>query len=485
MPLPRRLAANAGFTIVETLAAMLVLLVGVLGVIIALDAAKATTVTTRSREAATNLARELVEAARGIPYAQISDTTIPSTLQSVDAALADAAPGSEYGIRRRGFLYTVEATVCIMDDARDGGGQHDSGTFCADSAAVNAPDPDSGKPDRVPEDYKRVRVSVTWTVGGGQRTVTQTTLVNNPGSSGAPAVLTLALNGFSQPPQEVGPSATTLRFTTSTSSRPHYLRWLLDGADQGAVNLGASGTSFFFDWDVKAWNAPDAAADGVYLVTAEAFDRYSVAGPSRSLAVTLNRRRPAAVQGLAGGRTGDAIDLDWLGSPERDVEAYRVFRVAPDGSEVLVCGPVTVFTCHDHTPGTAGEVSYRVYAYDHELNQPATPRAGDPAEVTIGTGNTPPAAPVDLTLTTNGDGTVLLRWDRPSDPDGDDILFYRVYRGGQTVSDRYGRYEDTGPHATFVDAATSDGPHTYWVSAVDARYGESALSGPLTADGAR
>ena len=53
-----------GFTIVEVMVAMAILLVGLLGTVAMIDGANATTASTRGREGATNLARELVEASR-------------------------------------------------------------------------------------------------------------------------------------------------------------------------------------------------------------------------------------------------------------------------------------------------------------------------------------------------------------------------------------------------------------------------------------
>lgn len=486
MPTQRSLAAQGGFTVTEVVVAMAILLTAVLGVLVTLDTAKATTVTTRSREAATNLTREISEAARGIPYAQIADNTIPAALQAVDPGLADTSPGSEYGIVRRDFTYTVTARVCAMDDGRDGGGDHSAGTFCTDSVAPNTPDPRNRVVDRVPEDYKRVSITVGWMLKGAQRSLTQTTIVNNPGSSGAPAIVNLELtapSGLGAQP-EIGPGSEYLSFRATTSSRPTYVRWLLDGADQGRVTTSPTPTTHVFGWDIGEVDDDDTAVeDGVYLVGAEAFDRYGVSGPTRSLSISLNRSEPAAVRGFSGGFAGpqdrERVDLEWLGSPERDVMGYAVWRIGADGSKVLVCPLTTALTCSDAQPPGDQRVTYRVHAYDHELGRPTVPRENAGAETTVVRGNAAPGPPRDLTFAVNPDGTTTLTWNQPTDPDGDPIAFYRVYRAKVGVGQFYARREVTGPNETFIDGATVDGPYQYWVTAVDARYGESPYAGPV------
>ena len=68
----RALADQSGFTLVEVMVAVLILLAGVLGALTLLDGANAATSRTKTREAATNLARELIESARAVPYPRLS-----------------------------------------------------------------------------------------------------------------------------------------------------------------------------------------------------------------------------------------------------------------------------------------------------------------------------------------------------------------------------------------------------------------------------
>jgi prepilin-type N-terminal cleavage/methylation domain-containing protein len=474
------LAAREGFTLVEVLIAMAVLLIGVLGTLALIDRANATTTTTRSREAAVNVARELVEAARSVSFAKLTPAALEAEI-AAQPGLADDGQPAGWTIRRRSFTYTVSATVCTYDDARDGGGTHSAGDFCADSVAA-------GTADRNPEDYRRVRVEVRWEDRGTERTVHQTVLVNNPGSAGAPAVRTLGI-ASTPPPVAIDPdtdhvwdtvaAGDVIPFALTTSSRPATLHWLLDGTSQEPITNGAN-LSWAFGWPVGAAGAEGSVVDGTYVVSAEAFDTYGVSGPSRSLTVTLNRLPPNKPESLAGGRTGDPatpadqiVDLVWLPNPERDIIGYSVERTDAAGNVVQVCAREDVTACRDEDPPVEDGLTYRLYSWDrdHDTGQPRISVASDP--LVIDMGNNPPAPPVAPQAVLQADGSVQLTWTRPSpeDPDGgDSIAFFRVYRDGTGVDARYADWDGT----EFNDGNTGNVAREYWITSVDSRYGESA-----------
>src|SRR4051812_21080682 len=77
-----------GFTIVEVMVAAALLLTGLVGTLTMLQGASNTTTTTKAREQGIGLQRELLEAARGIPYEQLVPTSIVSRVQAV-SGLAD------------------------------------------------------------------------------------------------------------------------------------------------------------------------------------------------------------------------------------------------------------------------------------------------------------------------------------------------------------------------------------------------------------
>ena len=77
-----RIAREHGFTIVEVMVAMVVLLVGMAGTATLLDQANLKTTTDKAREGGVALSRELVEASRSRPYDQLTQGNVVSTVRS-------------------------------------------------------------------------------------------------------------------------------------------------------------------------------------------------------------------------------------------------------------------------------------------------------------------------------------------------------------------------------------------------------------------
>lgn len=230
-----------GFTIVEVMIAMVIMLVGVLGTLVLIEGSMASTSRTTAREQGTNLARDLVERSRQADYASVTMDLAPATLRATLPASdnASALTGSTFSVKRRNVVYTVTIFACSIDDPTDGAGVGNA-TFCAlpagttpteppaaaaavnvlgvgvalggsllstvchavgtDSAllnqltsAVSTVTPISVCPagtgttggvpyDSDPDDLRRVRIDVTWSSGGSPGEVSQTTLLTNPRS---------------------------------------------------------------------------------------------------------------------------------------------------------------------------------------------------------------------------------------------------------------------------------------------------------------
>ena len=80
--------------------------------------------------------------------------------------------------------------------------------------------------------------------------------------------------------------------------------------------------------------------------------------------------------------------------------------------------------------------------------------------LTVADANAAPYPPATLTASRTGD-TVTLTWQRPSpgDPDPlDGVEFYRVYRDGTALGDRYARWFDDAAKVTWQDSATDGSP---------------------------
>src|SRR3954447_922981 len=122
---------DGGFTMVEVLVGMMILLVGVLGTVTMLNTANASTDQSQRRGQATNIARQIIENARALDYDQQMKPTLESDDSTVDDTVVQALQGAAAGglsddsgaggwqIIRRGVTYTVDLGVCIVDDPKD------------------------------------------------------------------------------------------------------------------------------------------------------------------------------------------------------------------------------------------------------------------------------------------------------------------------------------------------------------------------------
>jgi hypothetical protein len=224
----------------------------------------------------------------------------------------------------------------------------------------------------------------------------------------------------------------------------------------------------------------------------------------------LNRAVPRAPQPLQGvelgGRNGngDMVDLLWKANTERDVLGYRVYRSTVAGGPGG--GPWTQVTCFgqvlsyvedgscldDNAPGS-DPLYYKVVAVDTVAGTGAL-RNGAESFLTVNAGNTVPTKPMNVSACVGGspgctdsdgsaasDGATVIRWDTSTESDpGDSILFYRIYLDGTTYAKRVGIFFTGGTGAlVWTDPDTPNGQHTYYVTAVDTRFGESALSDPV------
>jgi prepilin-type N-terminal cleavage/methylation domain-containing protein len=509
-----RIGPQDGFTLVEVMVAIFLLLVGVLGAVSLIDRANAQTSTTKAREGATALARSVLEISRGVPYADLTSARVLAELDARGAGFADG-DGATAGhqIESRGFVYTVSPTVCSMDDPKDSLGPHDGlgVTFCANSDAVAG---GATTVDRNPDDYRRVAIRLSWRVGGGgpAHSLTQTGIVTNPVGGLGPNVLSL---------RPTNPATTSIvgeeqvaNYEVLTSAAAEDVAWSVNGRRMGSAE-GAE-TEWDFAWGLGDRNDP-AVYDCTYVLQAEAFDDKARAGAPRALTVTINRRWPFGPRDFAGGANGNGggrgdVDLQWDANLECDVQRYEVYRevdgVAEDDPVCEVARGERTECVDDQAP-PSGELTYRVFAYDLDVD--GSERRGDASPNTVivpdPVVNGAPDAPASLAACTGGqfdgpcldiegnpasDGTAVLSWPPVADPDsdGDAIRFYRVYRAGidtesPTYADRLNvlfpvlddQDEPVDP-LVFVDA-TASGPHRYWVTAVDERFAESALVGPV------
>ena len=474
-----RLAREDGFTIIEVLMASFVLLVGVLGTVTLIDTAIGVGKTSRSREAATNLTREIVETAGVVDYDLLLTDTATPALQSKDG-LADAEPGTEgWQVERRGVTFAVTVESCIFDDPKDGSfaGATTSAGYCAASA---------GSGDSNGDDYRKLTVTAAW----GDRRVRLIANVVNPTGGFGPRIRNVETaplpNTNGVIPVTSSDTSVTVNVQTSPASS---LNWDAGDTKNGGQLSEASGaTAWSFAWPLgmpvplasyTCSTAVDWVTDGpAYQMTFQPFDTSGTPGDLRTQTVAIDRSTPYPLCGFDGGRNpqhGSVVDLQWRGSFEGDVVSYSVWRVkqGAEPSDKLVCNAVRTTECSDRNPPTGtGAISY--YVRPKQDNLQYAQALGPPTNLNIPavtTANGPPTAPTGVTLTSGVQPTIT--WTGASDSDGS-VLFYRVYRDGQTIDDRYGKTSDATT-LTFSDRESGATGHTYYVSAVDDQFAESAL----------
>lgn len=130
-------SGEAGYTIVEVMVGMVLLVVGVLAMLVMVEGSLSSTSRTTGREQATNLAREIVERSRQIPYTSTTTAAAP-------AALAGALPetpavsGTDFALTRRRVDYAVSVYACSIDDPSDGAGVGNA-TFCDAPSSSTGP----------------------------------------------------------------------------------------------------------------------------------------------------------------------------------------------------------------------------------------------------------------------------------------------------------------------------------------------------------
>jgi len=471
-----RLSDQRGFTLIELMVTMVIVLGGMAATAAMVVGANDTTSSTKAREAATGLTREVVEGSRAVAYPRLTQNTVLSELQAQNG-LADSRPNDAgWQVERRGTVFTVNVATCSVDDPRDGIGDHPSSSFCSNPSQTSPP-------DSAPDDYKRVVSTVSWQPQGRpERSVRQTAIITNPTNSSGPQIVSLTRDPVADP--IVSDSTRAVSFTATTSTKADAIKWTVDGVAKH-TDAPSSLTSTY-SWPIDSGGTY--VVDGTYVVSVTAYNAQGRAGTTRSVTVKLDRSRPKAVDGLTGGWNARVLksELEWDSNPESDVVKYRVYREPLVGSPQLVCEtPPTQTECIDSVPDRGYDegttIDYYAVALDQDVSSGAL-REGAPSplkRVTVTTNQ--PSRPRELSVTSTTEGPQL-SWSEAPAPllpyAGHETLFYRIYRDGQQLTDRI---ERTGGPAqrSFTDTNAGPGTHNYWVTTVDTRYSESALLGPV------
>lgn len=508
---------------IEVLAAVLVLVTGLIALLGMLVVGNHATAQNRERQAATSLAREVVEDVRSLPYSEIIQSSLTSTLQTLiptssvsGSTLIFARSGGSGG---QNYTFDVTVTECSLDDPSDGYGSHtqspvSGGSWCPDVAS-------SGTNDTNPDDYKRIVVKVTPRTNSTLSSVQQTVLVYSEGNNG-PAVSCLSTTS-SCPGSNItvtSSTQTSLTFNLTATQTPAAVEWLVNGArpPSSQIPTGANdpysttSKSSTFTWNFPTTTTPSGTGtiDGTYTIGAVAYDANGNAGTQSTLQVTVNEHQAIAPASLTAGWNAQisGAEISWTPSVDQDIQYYNVYHYyGASGASTLACSHVTTSSCYDLTaisplpatePSTcststttyaATSNNYYVVGVDtnsgtgaaRESTWQSTPMNANYCDH-------PPNAPSSLSGTASS-GSVALSWTAPSDSDSgwDKVIEYRIYRWPSTSSVTY-----PGSRYTLVGATSSSGgavtsytdssadpsgvTQSYCVTAVDTHLDESPCS---------
>jgi prepilin-type N-terminal cleavage/methylation domain-containing protein len=469
-----RVRDERGFTLIEVMVTMLILVVGIAGAIAMIDGANARTLANKEREAGNALTREVIEAARSVPYRQLTGSTAIAQLQAIPG-LEDSDAGGVWTVERRNQTYTISLSVCSVDDDQDGLGTTGGG-FCTAQTSTA---------DQNPDDYKRISVDISWQRGDVTRSIKQVGIVNNEASSAGPSVEFTSQSPGGLGTTEITTATPTMTFGVQAEDGTVVIRFAVDGV----LLDTATSTSASFAWHIDS--AGTHIPDGTYIVSVTAFDAEGTPGPTKSRTIRLNRDAPVAPDDVFGGfnpRWGDATDiveLQWSRNTEPDVTGYRVYRKLGSGDQVVPgCDEPTkpTFTdCIDHNPPAGATIEYYVVALDQNPSTGAQREGAKSATLTATRATTKPNQAATLSAVQDDDSVVLVWDDAPAFTPpytGSPVIFYRVYRDGTTLDHRIAR---TGQEAltSYRDLGKAAGGHQYYVTSVDENFSESDPLGPV------
>lgn len=460
-----RTARAQGFTLVETMVAAAILMVGILGTFTMVDGAQTATRENSARTMATALGREITEHARSLDYHDLTPSTFVTRMRTRPNMGTVDATGT-WRIVRRGIIVEVVPTVCTFDDPMDGLSPIPPQNACPAAQPIPGTAVETN-----PDDFRRVKLTMSWVLSNVTHTSSFTAQISNPSGGTGPRIVSL-------------PDPFTLQVTTGvsipfvvTTTTSTTVRWSMDdGVSVGDAVGGPTGWNFV--WNIGTVGLGTWTYDGTYTASVQPFDSRGVPGERRAATVLLNRRAPLAPANLAGGRSdafGGVVELEWSANPERDILGYRVYRTGSTSIRTRVCPPstatadevITTTSCQDTNPGS--QPLYTVVAVDRPtLGSPASgTREGDATTMVVsaaGPRPDPPTAPVATVVA----GRVSLSWTPPG---GLTPLFYRVYRNGERID----RTATDAPE--FVDPLATDGTlRRYTITAVSHFYNESAFS---------
>ena len=207
------IAAEAGFTLIEVLAACMVLLTGVLGAAELTNVANKSTNISAARNGATSIARRVVEAGRGVPARNLTSAALMSTparrrpISGTPSRPTRCGPSSAATSPTRSPRRSARSTT-----TRTASRPWPRRT----RPTATAPRP--GTTDLQPADFEQVTVNVAWKVRNKPGSVQQVTQVPIGANTNLPAVSQLRMTSPSTAP----PRARRSRHDANSGQLPDH-----------------------------------------------------------------------------------------------------------------------------------------------------------------------------------------------------------------------------------------------------------------------
>ena len=272
---------------------------------------------------------------------------------------------------------------------------------------------------------------------------------------------------FAQPSAQFTGNATNTLSLPLTSTSAASIVWTTD-AGLGGGTLTGPNTTWSLDWNLGAPSLSSSVYDGIYTVSAQPYSALGVPGEARTITVGINRVVPLQPTGFLGGRNTSrsnmVVDLQWSANQARDIIGYRVYRVSGTNKN-QVCpssgggAVVTTLSCVDTSPPSTGTLTYQLYAVDRadilstaSISSSNTRESSTPATISVPDAAAGPPAPTQPAVSTSS-GSPRLDWSQPGGTSN--IRFYRIYRDGTALTDRYASTVTNGTF--FVDGNPGQG----------------------------
>ncbi|MGK2879125.1 MAG: prepilin-type N-terminal cleavage/methylation domain-containing protein [Solirubrobacterales bacterium] len=458
-----------GFTLVEILVTISILMFGLLSLVELTASAARDTERTSSRVVSSNIARQVLETAKAANASDLDSGNVQGTIEAGAPDLLDSTTGgAPWTVQRGNKTFTIAVSMCTIDNPRDGYGVQTS-KHCAGASSGAVTDPN-------PTDSFRLQVTVTPESGGPFRTVAA---IPVSGLANLPSVQSIAIqSGYATP--IVSQTAVDPRYDVRAVNLPVAMASLvnnnvLERCPADTSTCWGNAYDWSFKWPIgtvqltaagspnsglcRPSTSPRYVYDGTYDIGARFYNDENRSGTVQSLSQKVNRCTafaPGNLKASSGAVLPGVVDISWTSNSESDVKGYRVYKSASppaDGSPTLpnatlVCPTaaqtvastynfVTERRCTDFSPSSGspgctatGPCYYAVRAVDTAPAPSNADREGaisvlpvvDPSNLSP---NQRPDAPTISGSRSGGDNS--LTWTIPSDPN-DSVIGFRIYR---------------------------------------------------------